>query len=108
MRSDYWQNLTSCDFSAVDVQHTIALLPVAAVEQHGPHLPLGTDALINAAVIRDVLHQVSDEVSLLVLPAMSIGDSLEHRDFAGTLSIESLSLLNTWLDVGRMWRAVAC
>ena len=47
VRSGYWQDLTTTDFGRVDPERTVALLPVAAVEQHGPHLPLSTDALIN-------------------------------------------------------------
>jgi creatinine amidohydrolase len=45
--SGYWQDLATTDFARIDPAHTIALLPVAAIEQHGPHLPLATDALIN-------------------------------------------------------------
>ena len=55
MRSGYWQDLTTTDFDRVDPEQTLALLPVAAVEQHGPHLPLATDALINDGIVRATL-----------------------------------------------------
>jgi creatinine amidohydrolase len=67
MRSGYWQELTTRDFAAVDVERTIAVLPVAAVEQHGPHLPVATDALINAGLVRAALPRVPDDVAALVL-----------------------------------------
>ena len=61
--SGYWQDLTSADLRAVCVPRTIAVLPVAAVEQHGPHLPLGTDALINDGVLRRCMQQVRSDLS---------------------------------------------
>lgn len=99
MRTEFWQHLTSTDFAGLDAEATIVLLPVSAVEQHGPHLPLATDALIGEALVAAVMSRV--EQGLLVLPAMSIGHSLEHIDFAGTLSISAESLLATWIDIGR-------
>jgi creatinine amidohydrolase len=99
MKSGYWQELTTRDFSACDVEKTIAILPVAAIEQHGPHLPLATDALINAGIVRATLPQVPKEVTALVLPPFDYGTSSEHEDFAGTLAIEPELLLNVWLDI---------
>lgn len=100
MRSGYWQDLTTRDFTGVDAATTVAVLPVAAVEQHGPHLPLSTDAIINEAIVAETLKHVPDRLTALVLPAMTIGSSLEHGAFAGTLSIGAQTLLASWLDVG--------
>lgn len=99
MRSGYWQELTTGDFDAIDAEKTVAVLPVAAIEQHGPHLPLATDALINAGIVRAALSKVSADLSALFLPAFDFGASTEHSDFAGTLSIEPELLLNAWLNV---------
>lgn len=96
----YWQDLTTRDFAALDRQATLAILPVAAVEQHGPHLPLATDAFINAGLIEAIgMRLLAPRV--LVLPAMDIGHSLEHENFAGTLSVAAETLLAMWLDIGR-------
>jgi creatinine amidohydrolase len=99
--SGYWQDLTTTDFARVDAARTIALLPVAAIEQHGPHLPLVTDALINAGVVRRALQLLPPTSSVLVLPSLNIGDSLEHSAFPGTLSADLDALLGLWLAVGR-------
>jgi creatinine amidohydrolase len=100
LRSGYWQDLSSADFGRVDAERTVALLPVAAVEQHGPHLPLSTDAVINEGLVRAALER-SPAATLLVLPAQNVGSSPEHTSFAGTLSIRDTALLEAWTDVGR-------
>jgi creatinine amidohydrolase len=101
LRSGYWQELTTADFGRVDAEATVALLPVAAVEQHGPHLPLATDALINEALVRAALERAPAGAKLLVLPAQNVGSSPEHTSFAGTLSIRDTALLEAWTDIGR-------
>jgi creatinine amidohydrolase len=95
----YWQDFTSSDLVDLDPEQTIALLPVSAIEQHGPHLPLATDAIIADGLSRAAMERV--ERGVVVLPAMPIGHSLEHIAFAGTLSIAAESLLAAWLDLGR-------
>ena len=101
MRSRYWQDHTTTDFAGLDALETLALLPVAAIEQHGPHLPLATDALINRGIVRGMLDRAPPWPTVLVLPPMNVGDSLEHTAFAGTLSISSETLLAAWTDIGR-------
>jgi creatinine amidohydrolase len=99
--SGYWQDLVTTDFARVDPLRTIALLPVSATEQHGPHLPLSTDAVINSGLVQALLARLPASASVLVLPALEVGDSLEHTAFAGTLTVELQSLLGLWLSIGR-------
>lgn len=94
-----WQDFTSDELGVLDAEGSIALLPVAAVEQHGPHLPVGTDALINAALVEALLARQFP--GLLALPAQEIGHSLEHRSFPGTLSVFAEPLLAAWEGIGR-------
>jgi creatinine amidohydrolase len=101
VQSGYWQDRTTADFRLVDPEATVALLPVAAVEQHGPHLPLSTDAVINEGIVRAALQQVPAQAVLLVLPALSVGLSPEHTSFGGTLTVADTTLADVWTDVGR-------
>ncbi len=101
MKIDQWQQLTSHQLSDIDPESTIALFPVAAVEQHGPHLPLGTDALIGQGIIEALPVDASDVPRVLVLPLLAVGHSLEHQSFSGTLSLEAETLISVWVDVGR-------
>lgn len=101
LKSGYWQDLTTDQLQGVDPERTIAMLPVSAVEQHGPHLPLSTDAVINQGIVDGLLSKVPKDLTLLVLPALSVGHSLEHTAYPGTLSSSAETLLALWVDVCR-------
>jgi creatinine amidohydrolase len=101
VRSGYWRDCTTTDFARVDPEHTVAVLPVAAIEQHGPHLPLSTDAVINDGIVRATLERLPATQSVLVLPPLDVGHSPEHASFPGTLGVSSATLATVWTDVGR-------
>lgn len=101
MRIDEWQQLTSDDLARLDPEITITVLPVAAVEQHGPHLPLGTDALIGQGIIEALPRDAAESPWVLLLPPLAVGDSTEHQAFPGTLSLEAETLIAAWLGIGR-------
>jgi creatinine amidohydrolase len=96
----YWQDLTTEDFAEVDGDRSVALLPVAAIEQHGPHLPLYTDACIGAGLVAEMWRHLDDDVSLLVLPPVSVGTSREHMAYPGTLSVTTETLTRYLTDIG--------
>jgi len=96
-----WWDLTTRDFKERDLRHSVALLPVAAVEQHGPHLPVRVDAAINAGIVQAARTLVPDEVDVLVLPAQSVGKSDEHREFPGTLTVSHETLSRLWFELGQ-------
>jgi creatinine amidohydrolase len=100
MISRYWWDLTTEEFADLDPLRTVALLPVCAVEQHGPHLPVRVDAAINAGILARTLQLVPEDLPLLVLPAQNVGKSNEHTAFPGTLSVHYETL-------GRLWLALA-
>lgn len=96
----YWADLSAQEFAALDAVRSIAVLPVAATEQHGPHLPLSVDSVIADAVIRAALPRLAARLSVLVLPTQVIGKSNEHAAFAGTLSFSSETLMRIWTEIG--------
>ena len=100
LTTGYWAHLTTTDFDKVDLERTVALLPVGAVEQHGPHLPLATDSLVANGIVERALELVPPDVAVLVLPTQTVGDSLEHSDFLGTLSHQAETLIASWTEIG--------
>jgi creatinine amidohydrolase len=99
-----WEDLTWEEFAGLDTERTVAILPVAAIEQHGPHLPLEVDARINRGVLELALTRVDPRTPLLVLPAMPIGKSDEHAAFPGTLSLSTDTLSRLWFEIAQSVR----
>lgn len=80
----YWEKMTSAAINAVD-RNVPVILNLAAIEQHGPHLPVDTDAVIGAHFL-SALDQL-DPQAQLILPSVKVGCSAHHLDFEGTLSV---------------------
>ena len=99
-KSRYWANLTTRDFAQLDPARTIAVLPVAATEQHGPHLPVSVDTVLADGVVAACLPLLPDAVSVLFLPTQAVGFSPEHERFPGTLTLKSETLIRLWTDIG--------
>lgn len=70
----------------------VVILPVGAVEQHGPHLPVLTDTLLATQVLNRTLAQLPDEVQAWALPAVNYGKSNEHLGFPGTMTLSAATL----------------
>ncbi len=85
-----WQELKHPDFAAID-RSTPVLLPVAAVEQHGPHLPLATDRMIAEFFAAELNARLGNRV--LVLPTIAVGCSEHHMEFAGSLTLSHETFL---------------
>lgn len=103
-----WTEMTTRDFDAADMERVIAVLPLAAVEQHGPHLPTGTDAMIMDGYLELVLERLPDGLPVLVLPVQQIGASNEHFDFPGTLTLSPQTALTAWLEIGASVARAGC
>jgi creatinine amidohydrolase len=96
----HWADLKTPDFAAIDAQKAVAVLPLGATEQHGPHLPLAVDHAIVDGIVAAALPQVPADVPLFVLPTQAIGYSPEHAAFAGTLTLPYETVLATWIAIG--------
>lgn len=95
-----WHELTSEELGARIEGDPVVLLPLAAIEQHGPHLPLSTDAAIGEGIVDAAIEAVDEDVPLLVLPLQPFGASPEHESFPGTLSLDPATLESFLFDTG--------
>ena len=94
-----WQDLPWTAFPNLPAD-TVAVLPVAAIEQHGPHLPVSVDRVINEGVVARTLALLPDALPVLVLPTQAVGLSVEHVRFPGTLTASAETLVALWTEIG--------
>jgi len=102
--SRYWADLSTLEFAQMqtcgEAARTIALLPVAATEQHGPHLPLSVDTVLVDGIVKAALPHLANDLNVLVLPTQAVGLSPEHTRFPGTLTLKNDTILRLWTDIG--------
>ena len=102
--SRLWADLSTRDFADARTwglaAQTVAVLPVAAVEQHGPHLPLSVDATLLQGVVQAALPLLPPDLPVLFLPLQSVGLSTEHLSYAGTLTLSPATLMALWTELG--------
>lgn len=77
----------------------IAVLPLGAHEQHGPHLPFETDTIIADGLARRVVTLLPDELPVTMLPVEPVGYSIEHMDVAGTRTLGYQEAIERWLGI---------
>src|SRR4051794_23136556 len=104
----FWTEMTSPDFQAADMASVIAVLPVAAVEQHGPHLPVGVDAEIMRGYLARTVERLPEDLPVLFLPIQSVGASREHLQFPGTLTLSPQTAITAWMEIGESVRRAGC
>jgi creatinine amidohydrolase len=96
------------DFAAGDMAKTVAVLPVAAIEQHGPHLPVGVDALIGEGCLQRAIASLPADWPVLVLPSQTIGASDEHAEYPGTLTLPFATLVGVLTAIGDSVARAGC
>lgn len=95
-----WNAIAWPEVSAADAARWIAVLPLAATEQHGPHLPLETDVMIGEAYLARLKELLPPDLPVTFLPIEKIGISTEHTDYPGTQSLSNVEALERWTALG--------
>lgn len=100
MRRLHWADFPASAFPPADPARCIALLPTAAIEQHGPHLPVGVDREINLGMLRELARIAPADLDLRILPLQAVGKSNEHLHAPGTLTLTAETALRAWTEIG--------
>lgn len=104
LTSRFWADLSTRDFAALQASgradQVVAVLPVAAIEQHGPHLPLSVDATLLKGVVDAALPHLPADLPVLFLPPQNVGLSPEHIRFPGTLTLSPATVIALWTEIG--------
>jgi creatinine amidohydrolase len=95
----HWEHLTHKEFLALKAKKPWVILPIGSIEQHGPHLPVGTDSLILAGSIKAAEPKLKGDTPFIILPALMYGKSVEHTLFAGTVTLSAQTLLSQLNDI---------
>ncbi len=100
MRRFDWADYRTTEFAGIDPENVIAILPTAAIEQHGPHLPVGVDTMIAEGMLDEVRRLCPDDLDIRILPVQAVGKSNEHLHARGTLTLTAETALGAWREVG--------
>ncbi|ESW64183.1 creatininase family protein [Mesorhizobium sp. M0761] len=99
-RRVWWGDYRTTEYAAIDPEATIAVLPVAAIEQHGPHLPVSTDTSIMNGMLETVIARLPGDLDIRILPVQTVGKSNEHLQAPGTLTLPAATLVDAWTELG--------
>ena len=104
----FWAEMSWRDFDAADMSKVVAVLPVAAIEQHGPHLPVGVDTFINEGYFATAVKRIPEDMPVLILPIQAIGKSNEHIEYPGTLTFSLETVTRAWTEIGDSVARTGC
>ncbi len=100
-RRIHWTDFSAPEFDDIDPNRTIAILPIAAVEQHGPHLPVGTDMILNQGCLDLLIERAPADLDIRILPIQQVGKSNEHLWARGTVTHTAHTLIDAWFELGQ-------
>src|SRR5271154_6370345 len=95
-----WMEMTWQEIAGAETERWIAVLPLAAIEQHGPHLPLGVDTFIAEGYLERVYGILPENLAVTFLPVQRIGVSAEHLSYPGTLTVSAPTAIAAWTEIG--------
>ncbi|NDW00990.1 creatininase family protein [Salipiger sp. PrR002] len=96
----YWADYSSREFAALEREKLIAVLPLGAIEQHGPHLPMSVDSCTVNGVVSRLAETLPETSPVVFLPTQAITKSNEHSAFPGSLTLSAETLLRAWTEIG--------
>ena len=95
-----WADYRTTEYADIDPEKVIAILPTAAIEQHGPHLPVGVDTMIAEGMLDELRRQCPEDLDIRILPVQAVGKSNEHLHAPGTLTLTAETALKAWCEIG--------
>jgi len=98
-REVLWINMSWPELQELSQKGTIVVVPLGSTEQHGPHLPTGTDSQIISAICTKAAEKVAKDISIVVLPTFAVGASSHHMEFFGSLTLQPQTFLNTTYEI---------
>ena len=91
--------MTSPQFKQAVKKSPVVVIPAGSHEQHGSHLPLGTDSLIACSIAEKAVEKIASKIPVIITPPIPFGCSAEHLDFPGTLSLKPDTFMNIMRDL---------
>jgi creatinine amidohydrolase len=95
-----WADYRFSEYEDIDPEKVIAILPTAAIEQHGPHLPVGVDTMIAEGMLATLRARCPEDLDIRILPVQAVGKSNEHLHAKGTLTLTAETALRAWKEIG--------
>ncbi|MDN5926151.1 MAG: creatininase family protein [Hyphomicrobiales bacterium] len=99
-RRVWWGDFRAPEFRDIDAEAVIAVVPLAAIEQHGPHLPVSTDTAIMEGMLAETIALLPADLDIRILPVQAVGKSNEHIFEPGTLTLSPSVLIEAWTELG--------